>query len=267
MLILSLFILLSPIWLWLLLVLNISSSFSSITSVLDLCKRNWSPKGKLVVLAAVINSFNTIWFCRNQARFTDKRIHVRSAVNLIISITSLCGNHSKLAANSSISEFVLLKAFSIKTTYKNAPIIKEVLCHPPILNWVKCNIDGASLGNPGPSSCGDIFRNSNAEFLGPFAMNLGVSNSIYAKLHGAMIAIETSFNRGRKHLWLETDSMLVTHAFKSKLVVPWHLRNRWENCLHHASFMSFFITHMYREGNHCADKIAVIGLSLNTFFW
>jgi hypothetical protein len=34
-----------------------------------------------------------------------------------------------------------------------------------------------------------------------------------------------------------------------------------------ASSMSFFITHIYSEGNHCADKLAAIGLSLNTFFW
>jgi len=94
------------------------------------------------------------------------------------------------------SKFVLLKAFSVQTTYINTPKIKEVIWHPPILNRVKWNIDGASLGNPGPLSCEGIFRNSNADLLGAFAMNLGFSNSLCAELHGAMIAIETSFNRG-----------------------------------------------------------------------
>ncbi|MCI80670.1 ribonuclease H protein, partial [Trifolium medium] len=36
---------------------------------------------------------------------------------------------------------------------------------PPTFNWVKCNCDGASLGNPGLSSYGGIFRNSEALFL------------------------------------------------------------------------------------------------------
>ena len=61
--------------------------------------------------------------------------------------------------------------------------------------------------------------------------------------------------------------MFVTLAFKSKSIVPWHLINRWENCIHLTSSMSFFLIHMYREGNHCADQLANIGLSLNTSFW
>jgi len=39
---------------------------------------------KLVMLAVIINSFHTIWFCRNQMRFNDKGIDIRSAFNLII---------------------------------------------------------------------------------------------------------------------------------------------------------------------------------------
>lgn len=54
---------------------------------------------------------------------------------------------------------------------------------------------------------------------------------------------------------------------KSKSVVPWQLRNIWENCSHLTSSISFFITHIYREGNHCVDKLASISLALNTFFW
>ena len=224
------------------------------------------PLCKIVILSAVINCINTIWLSRNQIRFTDRKINHRSAINLIITGTTLTGNNSKLAANSSISEFVILKAFSVKINCNNAPRIKEIIWQPPILNWIKCNIDGASNGNPGPS-CGGIFRNSNANFLGAFADNLGIANSFCADLHGAMIAIEFAFHRGWNHLWIETDSMLVTQSFKSKSIVPWQIRNRWNNCLHLLSSMIFFVTHIYREGNQCADKLAAIGLTLNSLFW
>jgi ribonuclease HI len=60
---------------------------------------------------------------------------------------------------------------------------------------VKCNCDGASIGNPGPSSCGGIFRNSDAIFLGAYAFNLGTS-SLNAELVGAMFAIETAVQKG-----------------------------------------------------------------------
>lgn len=61
--------------------------------------------------------------------------------------------------------------------------------------------------------------------------------------------------------------MLVTLAFKLKDIDPWHLKNRWENCIHLTSSMSFFVTHIYEVGNHCADQLANIGLTLNSSFW
>jgi hypothetical protein len=170
--------------------------------------------------------FNIIWYCRNQRRFMDKTLNVRSAINLIIAGTSLSGNCSSLKANSSMTDFVMLRAFSVKMNFGNAPIIKEVLWQPPIMHWLKCNIDGAYNGNPGLAACGGIFRDSDANFVEAFAFNLGVVNSLVAELQGAMIAIEIAAQKGWNNLWLETDSVLVTLAFKSSKIVPWQLRNR-----------------------------------------
>jgi len=61
--------------------------------------------------------------------------------------------------------------------------------------------------------------------------------------------------------------MLVFLSFKSSKIVPWHLRNRWGNCLHLLSSFNFNITHIYREGNTCVDQFANIGLSLSSHFW
>jgi len=72
--------------------------------------------------------------------------------------------------------------------------------YPPILNWIKCNMDGACKGNLGPSSYEGIFKNSEADFLGAFVCNLGISNS--SELHGAMFAIEIAYQKGWTHLWL-----------------------------------------------------------------
>ena len=255
------------IWHWLSSKLDTLCYFSSITEALDICNRQSSPLCKLVVLAAVVVSINKIWYCRNQMRFTTKPITLYAALNLIITGTSLDGNLSSLHASSSMTDCFLLHAFSVKVKHENAPRIKEVIWQPPVLNWIKRNIDGACKGNHGPSSCGGILRNSAAEFLGAFVCNLGISNSLIADLNGAMLAIEIASQKGWRHIWLETDSMLVTAAFKSIKIVPWHLRNRWQNCLHLCSSMSFFVTHIYREGNHCADKLADIGFSIQSQFW
>lgn len=135
---------------------------------------------------------------------------------------------------------MLLKAFSVKINYGKAPTIKEIMWQPLVFNWIKCNIDGA------------------------FAYNLGNTKSLVVELNGVMYATELANQKGWTHLWLETDSMLVTLAFKSKSNVPWQLRNRWDDYTGIASVMSFFVTQIYREGNHCADQLANMVRSCTT---
>jgi hypothetical protein len=130
----------------------------------------------------------------------------------------MSGNVSCLKGYLNISEFVLLQKFHVKLKFGNAPKIKEVIWQPPILNWVKCNCDGASLGNTGNSACGGILRNVDSSFLGAYAFNIGVSSSLKAELLGAMIVIETAAIKGLSNLWLESDSMLVVRYMLSLLL-------------------------------------------------
>ena len=132
---------------------------------------------------------------------------------------------------------------------------------------MKCNSDGASIGCSRAAACGGVFRNSSSNFLGAFAVNLGTSNALCSEIIGAMLAIEIAHRMNWRYLWLETDSMLVSLAFKSSKVVPWHLQNRWNNCIHLISSMHFFVTHIYREGNKCVDILASIGLSTTSHVW
>ncbi|RZB51581.1 hypothetical protein D0Y65_048131 [Glycine soja] len=46
------------------------------------------------------------------------------------------------------------------------------------------------------------------------------------ELNGAMLAIETVFQRGWNLLWLENDSLLVIQAFRNPDLVPWKLTKR-----------------------------------------
>jgi hypothetical protein len=66
---------------------------------------------------------------------------------------------------------------------------------------------------------------------------------------------------------METDSKLVQLAFKSLAIIPWQLSNRWQNCLTLTRSMNFFVTHIFREGNTCADALANLGLNTDTFIW
>jgi ribonuclease HI len=256
------------LWSWLAGCLNITIQFSVMEDMWKLCE-NWSPQSKITINAAIINLLNTLWFVRNQARFHDNLVSWRSAISLIISSTYLTGNNTKKVSSNSIRDFSFLKLFRISIHHPKVPILKEVLWQPPLLNWTKCNIDGASNGNPGNASCGGIFRNNAADFIHAYAEPLGIASSFFAKICGAMRAIEVAFHHNWRNLWLETDSSLVVAAFSNPAtLISWRIRNRWRNILSMIKQMNFMVTHIYREGNQVADLLANHGLSLTSItYW
>jgi ribonuclease HI len=144
--------------------------------------------------------------------------------------------------------------------------IKEILWCPPQSNWMKCNTDGAATTET--ASYGGIFRDHLADFRGGFAENIGKNSAFFAEILGAIRAIEIAFQNHWYNLWLETDSVLVVKAFSNQALIPWQLRNRWLNSLVRTRNMNFFVSHIFREGNECADAFANLGLGLVNFvYW
>jgi ribonuclease HI len=199
---------------------------------------------------------------RNNARFYNKTTHWKSVVNWIQANVSMAGNRSKSCAYSSISYFSILKKYNVIIHPPKAPGIKEVIWHSPISLWVKCNTDETSNNT---SSCGGIFRNSNSEFICGFDDNIGHKSAFIAEICGVMRAIEIAASHNWPNLWLETDSSLVVPAFKSHELVSWSLSNRWFNCTRIIRNMNFFVSHIYRKGNCCANGLANVGLTIDSF--
>jgi len=248
------------LWRWFASLINKQLQFQSVTDMWNICNRSWNPQCRLVIIAVMINIICTVWYERNQLRFSSRKIHWKSSLSTIISGTALTGNLSKVVASASVSNFVILKCFNVSIHPPKAPNIIEVLWKPPPPHWIKCNTDGSSTTLS--SGCGGIFRNHDADFLLCFAENTDNSDAFHAELHGAMHAIELASQFHWKNLWLECDSALVINAIKNLSIVPWRLCNRWENCLHITRSMNFIATHIFREGNTCADVLANFGLSV-----
>jgi len=55
---------------------------------------------------------------------------------------------------------------------------------------------------------------------------------------------------------VESDSSTVVLAFKNNDLILFRLRNRWHNCQLSITAVCY---HIYREGNCCADRLAVLG--------
>jgi ribonuclease HI len=255
------------LWNWLASIINHSLNLNSFSEILDVVNRGWHQQCKVVITAAVIYIFNVIWLCRNNFRFKGSKPNMSAITSMIIANVSLVGNLTSQTAGSSIIDFGILKFFKINIHFPKAPKIIEVLWQPPLHGWYKCNTDGTSLGNPGQAACAGIFRNHKGEHIGCFAQNIGVANALYAEIMGVIIAVECALARHWNHLWLECDSKLVTLALKSPQIIPWQLKLRWTKCMSTLHAMNFIISHIYREGNHCADKLAAIGLTMTDFTW
>jgi hypothetical protein len=81
----------SHIWSWLSSTIGVQLLLS-VLEILKVCNGDWSSQCQVVVLASIINAFDSTWFARNQVRFNNKVIPWKTAINLIISKTSLSGN-------------------------------------------------------------------------------------------------------------------------------------------------------------------------------
>jgi len=73
---------------------------------------------------------------------------------------------------------------------------------------------------------------------------------------------------GLTNVWLECDYVLVCAALTARTNVLWMLRNRWNTYLNYCRKIMFRVTHVFREGNACADKLANLEfIDRESFHW
>jgi len=74
---------------------------------------------------------------------------------------------------------------------------------------------------------------------------------------GYILAMEFAAHHGWSNIWLERDSSSALLVFKNVSLVPILLRNRWHNA--RSLNIQVISSHIYREGNRCADSLANLG--------
>lgn len=129
------------------------------------------------------------------------------------------------------------------------------------LLWVvKLNVDGSSIGNPGPSGFGGLIRNSNGEWLFGFYGSCGFTTNVNAELHAIDHGLRSTWDAGYKDIICESASLLAlqliegdvpsTHPHAPLISHIKEYRNQsWK--------LAF--THILREGNTGADWLAKRG--------
>jgi ribonuclease HI len=123
--------------------------------------------------------------------------------------------------------------------------------------------DGGSRGNPGPAGSGAIVRDETGKVIAEVSEFLGVTTNNVAEYTGLVRALEkiqeyVGDAAGETHVIVKMDSMLAVQQMKGVYrvkhpnLVPLAARAR-ELC---SAFKSVSFSHVYREHNKEADKLA-----------
>lgn len=133
----------------------------------------------------------------------------------------------------------------------------------PEVGWTKLNFDG-SCKSRGKGSIGGVFRNHKAEFLLGYAESIGRTTSTIAELVALRRGLELALENGWTDVWLEGDAKtLVDIIVQRRQVKCAELQRHFSDVnLIIPELNNYIVTHIYREGNRAADKLAEIGHQL-----
>eukprot|EP00258_Populus_trichocarpa_P025894 XP_024441913.1 chaperonin 60 subunit alpha 2, chloroplastic [Populus trichocarpa] len=113
------------------------------------------------------------------------------------------------------------------------------------------DVDGLSLGKPGPSGIGGVLRNHHGHLLGVFSVPVGILDSNIAELRAIVKAIELSASNclfHHQHLIIESDSVNAISWMNKPHSRPWKHHNLFSSVNRlKVYFGSITFSHIFRE--------------------
>ena len=179
----------------------------------------------------------------------------------ILIITRLCFWIKAIEPDFSYSASELIRSAEGLVRWTNSTNHRAVVVwSPPMTNCFKWNVDGSSLGKPGPSGIGGVLQNHHGILLGIFSSPVGILDSNVAELKAVVKAIELSASNchlHHKHIIVESDSTNVISWMNNPHNRPWMHHNLFSYIQRVAScFGSLTFIHSLRESNHMSDHMA-----------
>ena len=122
-------------------------------------------------------------------------------------------------------------------------------------------VDGASIGNPGPSGIGGVLLDDNGKEVERFSEHIGTTTNNVAEYRALIHALNRLTALGVDHVRVFTDSQLLQRQTSG----DWKIKDEKLRELNRTlrdlidRFSSFEITHIGREKNKAADRLAKRG--------
>ena len=196
---------------------------------------------------------------RNYVLFHIK-IDVSTVILVIKDLTCLVSNSSKSSMRNYIFDFNVLKNFGINTRSGKVLSPLHVQWKIPSSGWVKINIDGAAKGFSSLVTCGGIFCGNMEEFISGFFAFLDVQTALVVEFYGIIHVIE----QAQKMVLLVYDLNVILPWFVLHLLLWLMFIGCFVICgilvliTVWKSSLGFRVFHIFREGNACPDKLAII---------
>ncbi len=127
-------------------------------------------------------------------------------------------------------------------------------------------VDGGSRGNPGEAGFGIVLQKPSGEGVRKVQGYLGTGTNNVAEYRALLVALETALQMGCKRLKVFSDSQLVVSQIQGfyRVTAP-HLVPLFEEVRRLiGSFSSFRISHIPREKNGEADRLANAAIDQKT---
>ena len=127
--------------------------------------------------------------------------------------------------------------------------------------WAEIFIDGACLGNPGPSGIGVVIRDGGENPIQELSKSIGETTNNVAEYLALIYALQEALQLGYERVSVKSDSeLLVKQLGGSYKVRQPHLRMLYDLAVHlRNGFKECSIEHIPRSENAHADKLAGMG--------
>ncbi|MBI2870164.1 MAG: ribonuclease HI family protein [Candidatus Omnitrophica bacterium] len=119
-------------------------------------------------------------------------------------------------------------------------------------------IDGASIGNPGPSGAGAVLKDARGETLSERSDYIGMATNNVAEYRALILGLLEAVQFGVKHLEVLTDSELVAQQVNGQYKVKDEDLKQFYGIYRNIAplFTKLSVRHIPRGLNKAADKLA-----------
>ncbi|KAI0518958.1 hypothetical protein KFK09_006397 [Dendrobium nobile] len=205
-----------------------------------------------------------IWKARNDAKHNVIKMEASNIISNVRHKILQLHSYNLLYGKNFINCLELAKEFGFTVsdfTINSADkIVKWIKPKPP---YVKLNSDG-SVG-PNGAGAGGIIRDYLGNIIVAYTAPIQWSSAISTELKPLLYGLEICIKLGINFVWIELDVMLLIQIIDN--VVPgnpnnFYLIRKIKNSL---SVVNYYISHIYREANVCADWLAKRGCNIHSY--